>query len=175
MRKWCLVVLVCVAALCADAAAEPWLDLAPLNQARQEVAVAELDGKIYVIGGFAGLAIVDTVEVYDPVQQSWSNAAPLPTVIHHTAAVGLDGTLYVIGGWTDFFNTPTAAVWAYDPGSDMWSERAPRTSPSTTLSRTNGRRSRTCRLGATTWPPPPTAVASTRLPDAATWGPAWET
>src|SRR5688572_2248659 len=46
---------------------------------RQETAVVELDGKIYVIGGFTGgLEIVGEVEVYDPASDSWGVAASLP-------------------------------------------------------------------------------------------------
>ena len=44
---------------------------------RAEVAVAELDGLLYVIGGFnqAG-APTASVEVYDPATDTWMAAAP---------------------------------------------------------------------------------------------------
>ncbi len=108
------------------APAEPWSAGAPLPEARQEVAVAELDGRVYVIGGFrSDASIADTVEVYDPETDSWSTAAPLPTPVHHAAAASLDGTVYVVGGWPDFFATPLASLFAYDAGTDSWSSRAP--------------------------------------------------
>jgi len=44
---------------------------------RSEVAVAPLDGKIYVIGGFeADGSPSARVEVYDPATNKWSEAAP---------------------------------------------------------------------------------------------------
>ncbi len=106
-------------------AAAPWTDRAPLPEARQEVAVAALDGRVYVIGGFRGDAsVADTVEVYDSASDSWSTAAPYPTPVHHGAAVAHDGRVYVFGGWPDFFATPLASVFAYDPATDSWSARA---------------------------------------------------
>ncbi len=53
--------LVCGAVAAAIAAAatepvraDPWSSRAPLPEARQEVAVAALDGRVYVIGGLRG-------------------------------------------------------------------------------------------------------------------------
>ncbi len=98
-------------------------------EARQEVAVAELDGLMYVIGGFRESAvpfgIAPTVEVYDPESDEWSFVAPLPKGLHHTAAASVGGLLYVIGGWADFFGTPVADVYAYDPVADEWTPREP--------------------------------------------------
>ncbi len=105
--------------------ASAWSTSEPLQVARQEVAVAELDGRVYVVGGLVGGTVLSSVEVYDPTSDSWSFAAPLPTGIHHTAAVSSGGRLYVMGGWTDFFANATANLWAYDPSTDAWSARAP--------------------------------------------------
>ena len=106
-----------------------WFDRADLPTARQEILPGELDGKIYVIGGWLdGYSITNIVEVYDPATNSWSTAAPLPTNRHHCAAVSVDGILYVIGGYT---NTtwkswmPTNITLAYDPISNEWTQRAP--------------------------------------------------
>ena len=107
--------------------AEPWSARAPLAEPRQEVAVAELGGRIYAIGGFRGdLSVADTVEVYDPEADAWSFAAPLPTPVHHAAAAAVGGRLYAIGGWSDLlFQNPLDAVYAYDPEADGWQARAP--------------------------------------------------
>jgi hypothetical protein len=108
------------------AAAQPWVLRAPLQEPRQEVAVAALDGRLYVIGGFrADLSIADTVEVYDPEADAWSFAPPLPTPVHHAAAAAVDGVLYVFGGWSDLFQTPLAEVHAFDPAAGEWSPREP--------------------------------------------------
>jgi len=109
----------------AAAANAAWIAKAPLQQARQEVAVAELDGHIYVIGGLVGFEVVGTVEVYDPASDSWSFAEPLPVPLHHVAAASVGGILYVMGGWSDFFATERAELYSYDPVEDAWSPKAP--------------------------------------------------
>jgi N-acetylneuraminic acid mutarotase len=102
-----------------------WSSAAPLAAARQEVAVAELGGKVYVIGGLAGIQTLASVEVYDPVQNAWSSAAPLPAARHHAAAAVAGGTLYVIGGFASVLFDAVDTVFAYDPQSNQWSPRAP--------------------------------------------------
>src|SRR3989442_7644469 len=68
--------------------------------ARQEVAVAELNGQVFVIGGFGpGAEAVATVEVYDPATDRWETRAPLPAATHHAAAAVVGGRLYVAGGY----------------------------------------------------------------------------
>lgn len=106
------------------AAGADWSTLAPMAIARQEVAVAALEGFVYVIGGFDGTAAVrNTVERYDPGTDRWTTVSPLPVVIHHATAAVVDGRLYVIGGWSDFFATALDDVYEYDPGTDSWSAK----------------------------------------------------
>ena len=69
-----------------------------MPSARTEVAVAEVSGKIYVVGGFGGER---ELEIYDPQSDRWSRGAPVARALHHAAAVGLGGKLYVIGGYVD--------------------------------------------------------------------------
>ncbi len=116
---------IAAAAPAPGARAAAWSNPAPLQVARQELAVAELDGRLYVVGGIQGVNVLSLVEVYDPVGDAWSFVAPLPTGVHHSAAASVDGKLYVIGGWSDFFATVTANVWEYDPGLDVWTAKAP--------------------------------------------------
>jgi N-acetylneuraminic acid mutarotase len=97
-----------------------WMRLAPVQQERQEVAVAELDGKIYLIGGIGQVNILNTVEVYDPKTDRWSFVAPVPETLHHSSAVGLNGKLYVIGGYNDPSFTPVNSAYRYDPATDKW-------------------------------------------------------
>lgn len=87
---------------------------------RSEVAVAEVGGKVYVVGGFGG----DTpLEIYEPTADRWSRGAPLPRPLHHAAAVGVDGRLFVLGGYADGW-TPVDSVYTYDPATDRWRTRA---------------------------------------------------
>jgi N-acetylneuraminic acid mutarotase len=121
------VLLLLFGALAPGALAAGWRSATDLPEPRQEVAVAELKGRVYVVGGFTERGVVAaTVEVYDPGRDVWGAAAPLPTPVHHAAAVSVDGLLYVVGGWPDpFFATPLASVYAYDSDSDAWSLRSP--------------------------------------------------
>jgi N-acetylneuraminic acid mutarotase len=84
-----------------------WTNGAPMPSSRTEVAVAELGGKIYVVGGFGGER---AVEIYDPAADRWSRGAAFLHEVHHAAAVGLNGKLYVIGGYVQGW-TPTNAVY----------------------------------------------------------------
>lgn len=108
-----------------------WTTLAPMPTARQEVAVATLDNRVYVIGGFGpGAEPVATVEAYDPAANRWEARAPLPAPLHHPAAAVAAGRLLVIGGYTGGRVSWTAsdAVFQYDADRDTWTTRAPMSS-----------------------------------------------
>lgn len=113
-----------------------WLSGAPAPTARAEVAVATLDGMVYVAGGLeeAGsqdltpVTVSRAVEVYDPVWNGWSAKAALPQPLHHVGFAALDRHLYVIGGFTKSgvsHWSPVATVYRYNPVSDSWTERQP--------------------------------------------------
>ena len=58
-----------------DPTTDTWTEKSPMpSGARSSMAAAELDGKIYVVGGWANLNAVD---VYDPATDSWSTVAPM--------------------------------------------------------------------------------------------------
>jgi N-acetylneuraminic acid mutarotase len=92
------------------------VSLAPMSEPRQEMAAAELGGRIYAVGGLAGRANANTI--YDPSGNSWSVGADLPVMTDHAWAVSLGGRLYVGGGSSN-------RVFAYDPAADRWTEAAP--------------------------------------------------
>jgi N-acetylneuraminic acid mutarotase len=102
-----------------------WSQGAAMPSSRTEVAVAEVNGKIYVVGGFGGER---ELEIYDPATDRWSRGASFPREVHHAAAVGLDGKLYVVGGYVHDW-APTNAVYEYDPAEDRWRTRAPMPTP----------------------------------------------
>ncbi|QPD02976.1 MAG: Galactose oxidase [Candidatus Nitrospira kreftii] len=109
---------------------------APMPTKRTEVATATLEGKICVVGGFEkpslgnvlNLAITPSVEVYDPTADRWTSKASMPVGLHHIGIGVAGGRLYVIGGYSKsglgVWN-PVATVYAYDPTTDSWTERAP--------------------------------------------------
>jgi hypothetical protein len=61
-----------------------WTTGTPMPSARTEIAVAEVGGKIYVVGGFRGER---ELEIYDPAADRWSRGAAIPRALHHAAAV----------------------------------------------------------------------------------------
>ena len=106
-----------------------WQSLAPLPEARQEVGVAELGGRLYVIGGLVQGAddapeIVDSVEFYDPSLDAWSTAAPLPAPLYDVVAAAAGDHLYAIGGFQSLDLSAVDTLYAYDPGTDTWASRA---------------------------------------------------
>jgi len=102
-----------------------WTQGTAMPSSRTEVAVAEMEGKIYVVGGFGGER---DLEIYDPAADRWSRGAKFPREVHHAAAVGVNGKLYVVGGFVHDW-APTNAVYEYDPGADSWRLRAPMPTP----------------------------------------------
>ena len=101
-----------------------WIPLAPLQVARQEVAVAEAGGKVYVFGGIGDGVALDSVEQYDPASNSWRFVAPIPQPLHHAAAASSGDAIYLAGGYGDLEFTPTAAVYRYDVAADSWTRLA---------------------------------------------------
>jgi len=107
-----------------------WHYLTPLPQARGEVAVAEVGGKIYVLGGYAdGFVDQPLNEEYDPATNSWRGRAPMPRGLNHVGAVGLNGKIYCIGGFVEQNKSAVPDVTVYDAAIDAWQELVPLPSP----------------------------------------------
>jgi len=100
----------------AQCPAGDWVELAPLNEPRQELAAAYLDGRVYAVGGLGGRD--DANEIYDAAANAWTLGADLPVGTDHAWSVALGGRVYVGGG-------REARVFAYDPAADAWTELAP--------------------------------------------------
>jgi N-acetylneuraminic acid mutarotase len=107
-----------------------WITKAGLIHSRSEVAVAELNGKMYVLGGYADGNVAQPLnEEYDPISDTWRERAPLARGGNHIAAVGFEGKLYAIGGFSEQNANAFADVSAYDPITDQWSSLAPLPQP----------------------------------------------
>jgi N-acetylneuraminic acid mutarotase len=122
-----------------------WRTAVPAPTKRTEVAAAALNDKIYVVGGFEepglgnilNFAITPSLEEYDPSTDRWTSRASMPVGLHH-AGIGVSGgKLYVIGGYKQAGLSvwqPVATVYAYDPATNAWAERAPMPTPRGALS-----------------------------------------
>lgn len=106
-----------------------WVKRTPDPVERTEVAVASLEGKIYVIGGFRRFlfpVVTGLVEVYDPAEDTWKEATSLPEALHHAGVAGVKGKLYVVGGFRGLVSWDAVnKVYEYDPAKNAWSEKAP--------------------------------------------------
>jgi non-specific serine/threonine protein kinase len=76
-----------------------WRPLRGAPTARQQVAVAESGGILWVLGGLADQQATNRTEGYDPVTDSWRAGVDLPVPLHHAMAVNYHGELVVLGGW----------------------------------------------------------------------------
>ncbi len=113
-----------------------WTTRAPLPVAIAEVGVAQLGGRVYVVGGTAQHGGGPPTPVssfnlaYDPSTDTWEERAPLPHSLSHVGVTSLDGTLYAMGGITDNVHLgPRSFALSYDPTTDEWSELPPFSSP----------------------------------------------
>lgn len=104
-----------------------WGERARLIEANSEMAVAEVDGKILVLGGYpSNRETKSTVQLYDPSGDQWELTTPMPVSLNHNMAATVNEKLYMIGGQlTDagagnFSNR----VFEYDPSTRQWRERA---------------------------------------------------
>ncbi len=104
-----------------------WSDRAPLPTGRAEIGVAEIGGKIYVIGGTEGDGhnpsswATTSTTVYDPARNEWRQAAPLPHGLSHPGVAVLDGKLYAIGGFmTPVHLQPQNLGFVYDVQENRW-------------------------------------------------------
>jgi N-acetylneuraminic acid mutarotase len=129
--RWFIGVGLAGAALGAHAQGGPWTVRATLPYERAEIAVAALNGKIYVISGQSrGVDANRFTQEYDPATGNWRELAFMPAVASHAGAAALNGKIYVVGGF--LANVHVGAVdrvFEYDPSTDMWKALAPLSAP----------------------------------------------
>ena len=99
-----------------------WTEGAHMITARAMLGVAEVDGKIYAIGGLLSEEVaLSNVEVYDPVTNTWMEKTPMPTARFCMGCAVVNGKIYVIGGSTGSTAFDVlATVEVYDPVTDTW-------------------------------------------------------
>lgn len=116
--------------LCVAAAQQPgeWAQRADLLVPNSEFAVAESDGRVYVLGGYpASRVTATTVQVYDIASDSWSLGPDLPAPNNHGMAAAVGGKIYLIGGQTSSAggDSYVATVYELDPEVGEWVEKSP--------------------------------------------------
>lgn len=108
-----------------------WVKLRGMPTARSETHAVELNGKIYVAGGFKNGGITswhssNTLEVFDPVLNEWGSLKNMPRKLNHHQTAAHDEKIYVFGGYPEL-NCCEAdgSSWVYDPAADVWKSIAP--------------------------------------------------
>jgi hypothetical protein len=107
-----------------------WGFRAPLLEANSELAAAEVNGKIYLLGGYPmNRVTARTVQVYDIASDRWVFGPQLPVPNNHGMAASLNGKLYLIGGQTQADDPPGGnsyvnTVYELDPATNAWVAKA---------------------------------------------------
>ena len=102
-----------------DPKTNTWEKLASMSMSRVGPAVASLNGKIYVFGGFNEYtwSANDTMEIYDISTNTWSFGPSMPTPRSWMKAVVLNNKIYVIGGVGCGYRRD---VEIFDPATNTW-------------------------------------------------------
>ena len=102
-----------------------WSYVAPMDISRNTLGAAALGGKIYAVGGWNVTdAVLNSVEVYDPIVNSWNPIAPMDISRNGLGVAALGGKLYAWGGQgAGFAYLKSAEV--YDPIDNSWNSIAP--------------------------------------------------
>lgn len=109
----------------------PWVVKGMLPYDRAEIAVATLNGKIYVISGQSrGVDANEFNQEYDPATGNWRDLALMPAIASHAGAVAFNGKIYLVGGFLASVHLAAIdRVFSYDPPTDQWKALAPLSVP----------------------------------------------
>ncbi len=110
-----------------DPRAGRWEQGAPLPEARSAYALAALEGRLYLFGGWDGQKVTDSVYMYDPQQDRWEQRADMPAARSFAGAAAVGGKILVLGGWDGRSALDRAD--AYYPSRDQLEETAWETMP----------------------------------------------
>ena len=103
-----------------------WIAKAPVPVERTEVSVANLDGKLYLVGGYVlGSVTSNLLQSYDPKTDKWTDLRNMPIGVNRVNVVGHKGKIYAFGGFIKQNQHPIANAFAYDVAADRWQEIAP--------------------------------------------------
>jgi kelch-like protein 10 len=105
-------------AYCMDLSSQVWARKSAMQNRRCYVSVAELQGKVYCIGGYNGHLRFNTVECFDPNTNQWTMVKPMNKVRSDACAVAFDNKIVVLGGFNG--EEIHQSIEIYDPESDEW-------------------------------------------------------
>lgn len=97
-----------------------WSAEASMPIACSNYGITELNGKIYVIGGYSN-TYVNAVQVYDTRTNTWELKASMPTPRSGIGLACIKGKIYVMGGY--YLGEYLTTVEEYDPKTNSWSTK----------------------------------------------------
>lgn len=130
-----------------DSAADRWTRKRDMPAYHHHFALAELGGKIYMLGGFQlpergkpTWVPVNNAWEYDPANDTWKALAALPSARGSANALAVNGRVHLIGGaalpagtkeeWLHpSRNVSVGTHEVYDPASNSWAKRADMPTP----------------------------------------------
>ncbi|MFN8482890.1 MAG: LuxR C-terminal-related transcriptional regulator [Anaerolineae bacterium] len=109
----------------------PWTTGPRLPRPLCGYALAAVEGKLYVFGGWDGQGYRSETLVYAPGSAAWQAAAPMPTPRAYMGSAIIDETVVIVGGAN---GAPLATTEVYDPSQDHagatpWRSMAPLPEP----------------------------------------------
>ena len=106
-----------------------WEQIADLPSGRSNLAIAAMNGKIYLIGGDTASGYIQDCLEYDPATDTYSNKAPLPDYGRaRLTAIAFNDKIYVFGG-VKSGPTYLADCLEYDPSTVTWTYKASMPNP----------------------------------------------
>src|SRR5439155_19438086 len=98
-----------------DPLTDTWASGSPMQVAKEAFVCAEVNGKIYALGGYHAQTDtrLDDAEVYDPLLDQWATLPPLPGPRADVAGVAVNNKVYVFGG-LDNSASLTSTVFEFD-------------------------------------------------------------
>jgi len=114
-----------------------WLKAAPFPDPDEELYGAVVNGKMYVVGGFAQIPNPNGapgarmppgfIYEYDPGPDKWTKKKSIPVNVHHQAQAGYNGKLYIFGGCAQGISGVGGVTnaWEFDPVADSYKALAP--------------------------------------------------
>ncbi|GLU56641.1 Kelch repeat-containing protein [Dyadobacter frigoris] len=100
--------------------AQMWKAVEPENLPvkRLENAMAEANGKLYLVGGRE----IKSVDEYDPKKNTWVSLSQTPIEMSHFQAISFHGEVYVVGAFTGGYphETPIPNIYIFNPVKNQW-------------------------------------------------------
>ncbi|MBE9466545.1 Kelch repeat-containing protein [Dyadobacter subterraneus] len=107
-------------AMAFSVSAQMWKAIEPENLPvkRLENAMAEANGKLYLLGG----RDIKTVDEYDPKKNTWVSLSKTPLEMSHFQAVSFKDEIYVVGAFTGGYphETPIPNIYIFNPIKNEW-------------------------------------------------------